>query len=579
MEGSKFNRDYECYSLEHMFLLVPSVIGMVMISLQSLIYLTLYNDMCPTSHIPFAGPSIQPNGSRFIFKAVIITIFVIDYELKNGSYYQFLMSVYYSIHLYIKYRFITFFNRVTENFTTQCDTAIFWITFSTLIKTILSNGNVNVSLFYMVQFLPFFSYTFMKIVSNRRDRIHTENIQVYSSDEQVLSYLINMRLFIGLDKSEIDRLSLESLLSFHVKYCDYHNCYCYEINTRMSTIEEKNLSTENIAELKQRWLLFLESITLQIMCQYPKSVKLHLNLASQYKNDICAQYKAVYEQFKSQSLFPNIQEEFFSYRTLKQIESQQWSKDTRVCDRSGIHFSSHYEFQKKFIDFCSLIEEVTYVCIKFFNELNINKSIMTNINRIGDGMLNLVDNIDLKYTELLKTNEYHYETHYFYAHYLKNILACHSRGEKILEKAGVIRLLKKKQKFIKKDYLQYDLSSNCCIISASGNRSNRGQIRWTNNKIYSYFGYKNSDLVGDNITMLMPKIYADFHDRILKNYFESRESESKHNELSRFKNYFLHKNGYLVPTQTVVMINPSLSRGLEMIAFVSLIKLKYFFIY
>ena len=120
----------------------------------------------------------------------------------------------------------------------------------------------------------------MKIVSNRRDRIHTENIQVYSSDEQVLSYLINMRLFIGLDKSEIDRLSLESLLSFHVKYCDYHNCYCYEINTRMSTIEEKNLSTENIAELKQRWLLFLESITLQIMCQYPKSVKLHLNLAS-----------------------------------------------------------------------------------------------------------------------------------------------------------------------------------------------------------------------------------------------------------------------------------------------------------
>lgn len=51
-----------------------------------------------------------------------------------------------------------------------------------------------------------------------------------------------------------------------------------------------------------------------------------------------------------------------------------------------------------------------------------------------------------------------------------------------------------------------------------GNESDIGIINHTNQYIHKSVGYHRSEVLGENIKMLMPKVFAEHHDETLEKY-------------------------------------------------------------
>ena len=63
------------------------------------------------------------------------------------------------------------------------------------------------------------------------------------------------------------------------------------------------------------------------------------------------------------------------------------------------------------------------------------------------------------------------------------------------------------------------------IIIANGDKGNEGVIKLANNEIGNIFKYKSIDLIGNNISILMPKIFATNHSKYVERYFNIGEKK------------------------------------------------------
>ena len=80
----------------------------------------------------------------------------------------------------------------------------------------------------------------------------------------------------------------------------------------------------------------------------------------------------------------------------------------------------------------------------------------------------------------------------------------------------------------------------------------RGIIRQANNSCENLFGFSVNELIGKNISVLMPQQHADKHDQYLADSLKRKEIKS---DLATRELLAQHKNGHLIP------ISLSLSRG------------------
>ena len=120
------------------------------------------------------------------------------------------------------------------------------------------------------------------------------------------------------------------------------------------------------------------------------------------------------------------------------------------------------------------------------------------------------------------------------------------------------------KQFVDIDRLKYGENSNTCIISCSGNYNSIGTVTNSNNEMMRILGYSKTDIVGQNISRIMPKIYADLHDGFLKSYFESGESK-----IIGIERFVLpqNKQGYLVPCTLMIKVLPNLDEGIQIVGF------------
>jgi PAS domain S-box-containing protein len=70
------------------------------------------------------------------------------------------------------------------------------------------------------------------------------------------------------------------------------------------------------------------------------------------------------------------------------------------------------------------------------------------------------------------------------------------------------------------DKSKYGENTNTCIVTISGNYSNIGIINNTNNEILRMLGYSPSEIIDQNVSRIMPKIYGEMHDNFLRRFLE-----------------------------------------------------------
>ena len=112
--------------------------------------------------------------------------------------------------------------------------------------------------------------------------------------------------------------------------------------------------------------------------------------------------------------------------------------------------------------------------------------------------------------------------------------------------------------------MKFRKNSNLCIITISTCTSNMGLILNSNTDLQRLLGYSKSEVVGQKVTKLMPKVYYDIHDGFINRYINRTDKDIDCSELSVFA---LCKKGFLVECNMLVKLIPQIEDGFHLVAF------------
>lgn len=116
---------------------------------------------------------------------------------------------------------------------------------------------------------------------------------------------------------------------------------------------------------------------------------------------------------------------------------------------------------------------------------------------------------------------------------------------------------------------KYGSNSNTAVIIISGNRSNLGIIMNANHEIYQILGFSKQDLIGENISFIMPDLIGAHHNSFLHSYFE-KQDQNNTSVLTENLIFPQHLKGYIVPCVKLVRLVPNLDSGVQFLGFLNL---------
>ena len=276
-------------------------------------------------------------------------------------------------------------------------------------------------------------------------------------------------------------------------------------------------------------------------------------------------FKALFEMMITEENKPNMEEEFsiFSYKNV--IEEEMIENDARNSESKGVDVNVIVDFQNKFVDFQAAVENAVDLHLEFWRELLENNPDIQKLQSLGSKITHSLEETSAEFIKLNDINPNHIKMLQIYGNYLKDIVNDEVEGQRTLEKAEYVdKSAAVNKQFVDNDHLKYGENSNTCIFTVSGNLSSIGTIKNVNNEITRILGFSKPDLIGQNISRIIPKIIGDLHDGFMKNYFETSDSKVIGVERVVFP---LNKEGYVVPCSLMIKVLPNLDEGIRLVGF------------
>lgn len=106
-------------------------------------------------------------------------------------------------------------------------------------------------------------------------------------------------------------------------------------------------------------------------------------------------------------------------------------------------------------------------------------------------------------------------------------------------------------------------NSRNALFIISGVKSNIGEVLCINNEVTELLGYDKNEIMGHNISKLMPEMIAAKHSKFVVNYLCSGLFPPMNNRMV----LPLHKSGYFIPCTYIHRVFPNMQRGLQIIGF------------
>lgn len=112
---------------------------------------------------------------------------------------------------------------------------------------------------------------------------------------------------------------------------------------------------------------------------------------------------------------------------------------------------------------------------------------------------------------------------------------------------------------------KYGINNKTALFIISGEKRDVGVISCINNEVSEIFGFDKSEMIGNNISKVMPYIIAEKHSQFILNHFKAEKQRRMENMLI----FPMHKHGYIIPCSFLLRIIPNLRRGLQLIGFLT----------
>lgn len=557
--SSPYNAVQQCFQGNHSiyfgiglaFLLIHTFILVVLV--------TLYADINPCSSIPFAGPQSKIAIAKSSFKMVVVLFYNLDYRGDYVSYFLGFCAVFALLLLAYRYRRIVYYKRGVDTFSAVCDSALAWAYVCVVIHVIFTDGSSRIGLLYMAILCPFACIAYVFIIEKRTFHVIKANVKGLKKDDDV-EIFVNVLLGL-IEKSEIDsnRIKLEGMLKNYQKNTAAENLDEQIIKelTDDGTIMDDNKDKLNA------WYRLIKLIVEQSLKKFGKSPRLRLLLAYIQHEKIKNKFKSLFELMQASEMKPNYLEEFSIFRYKLIIEEEMIEMDMRHNnDVNGMDVNQMVLFQNNYVKFTGTIEKAVKLHHEFWKELLEESPDIKKLENLGSSITRIVEDSKKQYDVLNELNPNHQKCLEMYGKFLKDVVNDDTSGQRILERAEkVSRQLNQRQ--AGEEITKIDENSETAIITISGNFRQIGIITNSNNQISNLLGYNKSEVIGEKIETIMPKIFADNHDDLLLKYFDNPNQPLN---IERTV-YAMNKRGYISPFNLLAKILPNLDHGIQIVGF------------
>eukprot|EP01022_Parablepharisma_sp_SALTPOND_P016641 TRINITY_DN248_c0_g1_i1.p1 TRINITY_DN248_c0_g1~~TRINITY_DN248_c0_g1_i1.p1 ORF type:complete len:1944 (-),score=172.22 TRINITY_DN248_c0_g1_i1:9089-14920(-) len=216
------------------------------------------------------------------------------------------------------------------------------------------------------------------------------------------------------------------------------------------------------------------------------------------------------------------------------------------------------KFENLLLQFIKYIEQCAGDHIEFWSHLDSMLPDLNDVNKIGLRILETSKDIQRIWSKLNKINPNHPKALNIYGYYLREISNDSELGQEFIDKAITINLHKSVADDPLNDF-ELMFAEDTAIIMMNGSPDQLGKIIKTNSGVLKLFGYNQFEIYGNDVSIIMPGIFARHHAKFMQRYFETGKQFLIQTERVL---YALHRNNYLFCISIVVKPVPSLASAL-----------------
>ncbi len=426
----------------------------------------------------------------------------------------------------------------------SCSAICVWLSLSVLIQTGLDHGHTpdNLSLIFAVLgtigIVLVVYYMEIRVLSSFcRFRVsQIEQEQTFSKFVYSMCVLIERSVQIDyrFELHCVMRIIKDDLLQIGVKTTMIENCEMIITNEIPQLQDMRAMSYKILGDLIDLYRnRFKNAMYLGLVNAYILHTKLDLK------------WKAIYEVQDILSESRETRIKFSADLFVRQIEAEMMEFEIRNRESDKIDVVSLMDFQEKFANFNEQIMNAYELYYEFWMQLAKIKPNVKQIKSVGTKINIINQEIKKAFDEMMEKSSNQAKTILLYGHFLRLVVNDEEEANKLITRGTNLQSsTQNNRSYMESSNLRHADSSSLSIIVASGDQRTLGQIKSFNSEALKLFEYTAEELNGANVEMLMPKIYAENHEKWMRRYFKDNRGSVMNTERVV---YSLNRRGFVVP--------------------------------
>ena len=379
----------------------------------------------------------------------------------------------------------------------------------------------------------------------------------------------------NVEISKEDRSLLSGMIKMHSNECPNPNCLLKTKEDIYLPLTNK-WNDKNKKEIEDEVFLknFLVIVINYFLYAEDCSSDIYLNLSLYYLKEIGNFCQAIYYYKKVTELKLTLREKFSFIRLNLQISKKLLEKlkssNEQCTELEHLNTSMYFKYEELSQNFIDEINNDITLSLEFWKSfqapyLEINKKIDFNkIFELTDKIRITKTNIDIIWNNLLNIYSGINDLYELYLEYVEQI------NDDDLKKRELESLRRKNDNYldyVNNNFYSFLFSKETGIIIANGDKGKEGIIELANKEIEAIFKYRPFDLKGNNISLLMPKIFAKDHSKCMENYFKI--GQKKLVDKNKVISFALDKDNSIIKIKLSLKLFPILN---DDVLFISLIQ-------
>ena len=522
------------------------------------------------------------------------------------------ISLLLGIELLLKYKNSPQFNRGIERLTISLKALIIYYFVAAacrklLIKAIKKSSLKTESLsFYLLLpgLIPYLSAV-LSLYLKKEDSILNQSIKSISSPTQLQTLAITLIRLVGLRHKDKHWIRLQGFLAFHArdmaanrhKPADLEQENISEgegegqegensseidsleklnpweklLSDKLRTSEDQ-LDVETYTTRDRLYQELIEFILKEGIKKFSRSVSLRLLLAYHQFFGISRTYTSVYllREIESLERYSSPPQKFARERAVSLIENHIRHRQRINRKETEPDISLFTHFDRAYDQFVQHLSLLTTSAIQFWDELARASPDARRVMVLGPGLLRMDLEAKAKFEKLANFRIRELHLCNLFAGYLKRVIHDEEALTHVLDRIELLStdLITEVAGAREKVKEQIDRKSQqaLCVVEASGNKEDMGTILTLSSSVFTFFGHRDKDLVGESVERLMPHYTAERHNKFMSDFFRTEKGKIMD---KRRRVFGLNKEGFLIECSLCLRILPVLGSGLRVIGIIT----------